>query len=173
MTSLAILRQSNGYVTKSFYADLNACGFEGELACALFRAQKRSEAAKSYRGGKYRRAAYDVKNWSLSEICRILQSGASTCSMAWGWQRDPATPGYEWVLYVDLPTGQVSFHSAERLTGPEYQATWDRQKISRERILAFCDYVLFGASCAYLAGPDERRNEETAATAPNLFGATA
>lgn len=133
-----VFRQNDGEVTKAYYAKMNSMGVDGQLAVALFRAQKRSTAAKSYRGNKYRHAAYDVKNWSLSEICRILDSRPGT---SWGWKRDPGTPGYEWVLYVDLPTGQCSFHSADRLQGPDYSGDWDRSKASAERIIAFCDMV--------------------------------
>jgi hypothetical protein len=38
---------------------------------------------------------------------------------------DPATPAYSHVLYVDLPTGQVSFHTAARDDGPAYAGAWD------------------------------------------------
>lgn len=137
-----VFNQNDGDVTKAYYAELQAKGFLGELAVALFRAQKRSTAAKRYRGGRYRRAAYDVKNWSLSEICRLMSSDARH-GLEWGWQRDPATPGFEWVLYADLPTGQVSFHSADRLRGPDYLRKWDGQRgASEARILAFCDGVM-------------------------------
>lgn len=151
MKSIDIFRGNNGDVTKAWYAELQAKGFLGELAVALFRAQKRSTAAKRYRGGRYRRAAYDVKNWSLSEICRLLSRGGHR--FEWGWQRDPNTPGFEWVLYVDLPTGQVSFHSAERLGGPDYFGKWDGVRgASEPRILAFCDAAMNGtvASLSFL-----------------------
>jgi hypothetical protein len=137
--ALDVFNGNDGDVTKAYYAALRAKGFFGELALTLFRAQKRSTAAKRYRGGRYRHAAYDVKNWSLSEICRLLTQVDH--GYAWGWGRDPKTPGFEWVLYVELPTGQVSFHSAERLGGPDYPRKWDGQKLSAERIIAFCDAV--------------------------------
>lgn len=140
MKAFQVFSQNDGEVTKAYYAQMNALGARGELAVALFRAQKRSTAAKSYRGGRNRRAAYDVKNWSIGEVCRILMQYPSL-NLVWGWQRDPLTPGYEWVLYVDLPTGQVSFHSADRLSGPDYLGSWDHKKESCERILAFCDAV--------------------------------
>lgn len=139
MTAMEVFRGTDGEVTKAYYAQLNALSLEGQLAVALFRAQKRSTAAKKYRGNKYRHAAYDVKNWSLSEICRV--AGAIP-SIVWGWKRDPNTPGFEWVLYVDLPQGQVSFHSADRLNGPDYRREWDGQRgMSVQRIIEFCDAV--------------------------------
>lgn len=144
MRAIDVFNGTDGDVTKACYADLQARGFLGELAVALFRAQKRSTAAKRYRGGRFRRAAYDVKNWSLSEICRILIAHDHPC-FEWGWQMDDATPGYPWVLYVDLPTGQVSFHSAERLSGPDYPRKWDGKRgASEARIVAFCDFVSDG-----------------------------
>ena len=44
------------------------------------------------------------------------------------------------VLYVDLPTGQVSFHAY----GPsenrrEYDGKWDGTGLSEERIVKYCD----------------------------------
>jgi hypothetical protein len=138
----SVFKQNNGEVTKAYYAEMNAKGLPGQLAVALFWAQKRSTAAKKYRRGKFTRAAYDVKNWSLSEVCRILDlMQAFESGPQWGWQRDPKTPGYEWVLYVELPTGQCSFHSAERLNGPDYEKGWDGVGISEERICRYCDLV--------------------------------
>jgi len=139
-SALDVFRQNNGDVTKAYYAEMNQRGFDGQLAVALFRAQKRSSAAKSYRGGRFRRAAYDVKNWSLSEVVRILMNHHHP--ICWGWGHDEKTPGFEWVLYVDLPTGQVSFHSPDRLGGPDYPGQWDGVKnASADRIIAFCDSV--------------------------------
>lgn len=147
--AIRIFAQNDGDVTKAYYARLNSLGPLGQLAVALFRAQKRSTAAKKYRGGGFRGAAYDVKNWSLSEICRILLSFDSATfvpshgvTFSWGWQRDPNTPGFEWVLYVELPTGQASFHSAERLKGPDFNGKWDGVRGgSVTSILAFCDSI--------------------------------
>jgi hypothetical protein len=142
-----VFRQNDGDVTRAYYAEMNALGPEGQLAVALFRAQKRSTAAKRYRGG-FRRDAYDVKNWSLSEVCRL----AAALPFTWGWKQDPkilfggrgelGEPS--WVLYVDLPTGQVSFHSKDRFKGPDYLGQFDgAEGASEARICAFCDSVSF------------------------------
>lgn len=72
MTAFEVFHQQNGDVTKAYYAELSSCGPLGEIAVALFRAQKRSSRAKDYRRGRWRRAAYDVKEWSISEVCRLL-----------------------------------------------------------------------------------------------------
>lgn len=142
MNAESVFRQSNGEVTKAYYAEMNKRGLPGQLAVALFRAQKRSTAAKKYKRGRFVRDAYDVKNWSLSEICRILTTMQSFESAPrWGWKRDPKTPGYEWVLYVDLPTGQCSFHSADRLAGPDYSSEWDGIGMSEERICRYCNLI--------------------------------
>jgi hypothetical protein len=137
-----VFNQSDGEVTKTYYAKMNARGLQGQLAVSLFRAQKRSIAAKKYKRGRFVRDAYDVKNWSISEICRILAT-MQDFEMAprWGWKRDPSTPGYEWVLYVDLPTGQCSFHTASRLNGPDFDGEWDGIGMSKERICRYCDMV--------------------------------
>ena len=140
MTAMDVMTQNNGDVTKAYYADMDSRGPAGQLATALFRAQKRSMAAKRYRGGRYRRAAYEVKNYSLGEICRILTSHPSL-GFRWGWKTDPDQAKHNQVLYVDLPQGQVSFHSEDRLTGPDYPGEFDGAHASAERILAYCDSV--------------------------------
>ena len=42
-----------------------------------------------------------------------------------GVYRRPRPP--MWVLYLDLPTGQVSFHAPARGPGPDYPGEWDGQ----------------------------------------------
>lgn len=167
MYAARIFTQNNGDVTKEYYARMNAEGPLGELAVALFRAQKRSTAAKAYRGGKYRSAAYDVKSWSLTEVCRIM--GVHEFGLLWGWKYDGSAINFEWVLYVELPTGQCSFHSAERLAGPDYQGTWIPQPGSLPAILEFCDLIW---------NPERKKepqcesldsNSSTGATTPSLF----
>ena len=144
MTALEVMNQKDGKVTKAWYAEMNSRGPAGQLAVALFRAQKRSSAAKHYRGGRFRRAAYDVKNWSLSEVCRIL-TAYPELRLRWGWKTDAAMEArsdpHDQVLYVELPQGQVSFHSSERLGGPDYPGDWDGVHASAERIIAYCDAV--------------------------------
>ena len=145
MLAELVFRQKDGDVTKAYYATMNLKGLSGQLAVSLFRAQKRSTAAKTYRRGKWRHAAYDVKNWSLSEICRILSAmQAFELAPNWGWRRDPNTPNFEWVLYCDLPKGQASFHSSERLNGPDFKGDWKPIPGSEESILAFCDSIWDG-----------------------------
>ena len=46
------------------------------------------------------------------------------------------------VLYVDLPQGQVSFHSRVKYDGPEYGGDWDGKYKSEERIVEFADAVV-------------------------------
>lgn len=142
----AVMNQNDGEVTKAYYAKLGAAGPLGQIAVALFRAQKRSSRAKDYRRGKWRRAAYDVKSWSIGELCRLLRDHGKNFGIAYGWKQDAATLfGDEpsWVLYVDLPGhGQVSFHNPDRGAGPEYDGDWDGAKgASQGRVVAFCDDV--------------------------------
>lgn len=138
MLAASVFFQYDGEVTKGYYAKLDGLGLRGQLATALFRAQKRSTAAKKYRRSAHRHDAYDVKNWSLAEVVRILP----LLDFVWGWKRDERTPGFEWVLYVDLPTGgQCSFRSASRLKGPDYANDWALGDRSLFAILAYCDSV--------------------------------
>ena len=49
------------------------------------------------------------------------------------------------IVAVDIPTGQVSFHSLDRFDGPDYPGSWDGVKdVSAARILLWCDQLLAG-----------------------------
>jgi len=146
---------SNGEVTTTYYRLLSAKGPVGLVAVALFRAQKCSHRAKQYRGGSkengqyksYRQMAYDRKNWSMGELCKALTTHKDI-GIAWGWKEDPAAPRFSWVLYIDLPTGQVSFHSETRMDGPDYKGDWDGvREASAGRVLRWCDMVFGGEVC--------------------------
>jgi hypothetical protein len=149
MTALEVYAGSDGAETRAFYAELETLGAIGLVAMNLFRAQKCSSRAKVYRGGirgkgSYRSMAYDRKGWSLKQLCEILQAHSSEVGIAFGWGRDESEHLNSWVLYVDLPCGQVSFHSPERYEGSDYQGQWDGKRASEQRIIQFCQSVLEG-----------------------------
>ena len=105
-------------------------GSVGEIAVNLFRSHKNSARAKVYRGGirgkgSYKGMAYDRKQWALDNLVKILVDHALAAGLTWGWAIDEAQEYHRWVLYVDLPTGQVSFHTALRGVGPAYTGKWD------------------------------------------------
>ncbi len=119
-----IYRASNAASTKSLYLLLRECGAEGLLAIELLRASKSSERAKVYRGsagarGSYRSLAYERKQTAMNDLCRML---STACLFGWGWGIYDAQPVHRHVLYADLPTGQVSFHTGD---GPDYGKSWD------------------------------------------------
>lgn len=122
---LRVYQGSNGDATKALYAALEEKGAMGIIAMNLFRATKCSERAKEYRGARYRGAAYDRKQWSIDNLCAALEANAATTAMSWGWGIDSEQPVHSHVLYIDLPTGQVSFHSGARGSGPDYPGSWD------------------------------------------------
>jgi len=118
---------SNGVATRSFLRQLESTGQLGHIAAQLFRAQKASSRAKKYRGGirrsngsrtSYRSLSYDRKGQSLDRLCQLLD--ADGCGLTWGWGHDDKQLHNKFVLYVELPQGQVSFHSVERFAGPDY-----------------------------------------------------
>ncbi len=122
---------SNGQDTTLMFDRLRAVGHRGLIAVSLFRASKSSGRAKVYRGGdrdgSWRAQAYARKDWSLEEVSTRLARDAN--GMTWGWGRDleleaKGDPHVN-LLYVDLPTGQVSFHCAQRYEGPAYGKSWD------------------------------------------------
>lgn len=143
MIAKEIYKGSNGEATKAFYQKLEALGPIGLVAINLFRAQKCSSRAKEY-SRRYKGDAYDRKNWSMRNLCDILTKHAAELNLVWGWKVDPAQEFHKWVLYVDLPTGQVSFHSATRMDGPDYPGDWDLCHLSAERIIVWVQSLLDG-----------------------------
>jgi hypothetical protein len=141
MTAVGAYYGSDAADTRAFLIRLESAGPSGPLAVDLFRAQKASTRAKKYRGASKGRA-YDRKGKALCRLCATL---ATTADVRWGWRPDPKQFYAPWVLYVDLPNGQVSFHSLDRGEGPDYPAEWDGQHASEQRILDYCEQVLHGS----------------------------
>lgn len=147
-TAKSVYYGSDGGATRSYCRRLEATGHRGRIAAQLFRVQKASSRAKVYRGGikrggqhtSYRSLAYDRKGECIEQLCHLLD--ADNCGLAWGWAVDPTRTHAAYILYVDLPQGQVSFHSTERYVGLDYGGKWDGQHGSETRIIAFCDYVM-------------------------------
>lgn len=136
---------SNGEATRALYDHLKALGPAGELAVDLMRACKNSERAKVYRGRSNKGAAYDTKQWAMANICRTLRD--HPLGIAWGWKVDPQMIArgdpHAHVLYVDLPTGQVSFHTDQRCDGPDYPGEWDGvRNAAADRVLQFIATLL-------------------------------
>ena len=126
----SIFEGSDGEATKALYAHLASLGASGQIALELFRAQKASSRAKVYRGGmrgrgSFRSMANDRKGWALNNLCEALVMSAAEVGICWGWGADEKEPVHRHVLFVELPTGQVSFHSGERYAGPDYDGAWD------------------------------------------------
>jgi hypothetical protein len=140
---------SDAALTRRTLRDLEDRGQPGRIAAALFRAQKASSRAKRYRGGpdrgsaSYSELAYARKGVALSSLSwTLIEDGAG---MVWGWGTDDDAEFAVHVLYVDIPTGQVSFHSLDRFDGPDYPGSWDGVKdVSAARILLWCDQLLAG-----------------------------
>jgi hypothetical protein len=137
---------SDGDATKALYERLAQLGPAGVVAVNLFRACKCSERAKRYgysHGGKWKDRAYDRKQWSMGNLCEALSKHADALGIRWGWKTDPAQDFHRWVLYVEIPTGQVSFHARDRGTGPDYPGQWDGvRKVSAGRIIEWCERLL-------------------------------
>ena len=86
----------------------------------------------------------------MSSLLRI-----DPCGLTWGWKPDPSQPYAKFVVYVDLPNGQCSFHLVDRYAGPDYLGEWDGQQASEERIIEFCEMVLDGRAKGQLTGKVE------------------
>lgn len=147
-----VYESSNGALTLRFFRALKQRGPWGEIATALFKAQKASKRAKKYGPyagvgrTSYRDLSYQRKGEALMHLCTLLE--AAVPNWSWGWKQDGATGLPAWVLYVEIATpqqyvGQVSFHSNERFSGPDYKGKWDGERgASEERIIRFCDLIL-------------------------------
>jgi hypothetical protein len=153
LTVREIYDGSDGDATRALYSRLDLLGPAGTIALNLFRAQKNSSRAKVYRGGirgqgSYKSMAYDRKNYAVTNLTHVLDAHGAALGIRWGWQRDDATPAYEWVLYVDVPDrGQASFHMDRRGLGPDYPGVWDGQRgMSHLRIIAWCEQLLASAA---------------------------
>jgi hypothetical protein len=137
---------SDGEVTKNYYLQLKEKGPLGELAVAVFRAQKCSSRAKAYTRHSWTQDAYQRKVWSIGEIIKVLLSEPAIMEankINWGWKKDPNVifdDAPSWVFYCDLPTGQVSFHCKERGDGKDYDKEWDGvRNAGTIRIMKFCN----------------------------------
>lgn len=139
---MRVFEGSDGEATKRLYARLQECGAAGVVAMNLFRACKASSRAKVYRGRGWKDRAYGKKNWSLGLLCEALEKDAHGLGIVWGWKVDPEQEFHKWVLYVELPTGQVSFHAEERLAGGDYGGEWDGSRDSAARIVRWTAAVL-------------------------------
>ncbi len=139
---------SNGDWTKELYRLLEAKGPMGVIALNVFRACKTSERAKVYRGrnqnGRFRDQSYDRKQFSLYNLCEMLNRlHPQAMDFRWGWAKDQSEPYAPWIIYVELPTGQVSFHSPARGMGPLFTGKWDEAKgTAPDRICRWCAMVL-------------------------------
>jgi hypothetical protein len=137
---------SDGDATKALYDRLSKCGPLGQIALNLFRAHKNSARAKVYRGGirgqgSFKGMAYDRKEWSIRNLCDVLDR--NRVGIRWGWAIDEEQEFHKHVLYVDIPTGQVSFHAAARGKGPDYYGKWDGvREAGAGRICEWCARLL-------------------------------
>ena len=159
--SFSVFQGSDSARTRKFLSHLEKQGQPGRIAAALFRAQKASSKAKLYSGGiersnggfsSFRTLSYEKKSQALKALCSLLL--VDSAGIEWGWGRDEENSRAPHVLYLELPTGQVRFHSAERLAGPDYPGNLDGERASEARIIAYCDQFAEG-----LVLPPERPRE--------------
>lgn len=155
MNATAIYAGSDGDATTALYERLATMGDRGTIALNLFRACKCSERAKGYRG-RHKGSAYGRKQWSIDQLVAVLERQNA---ITWGWAEDPAQAFHRWVIYVDIPTGQVSFHTQNRGPGPAYVGEWDRQHGSGpSRIVAWTQSILDGTAAGVI--PPEANNDK-------------
>lgn len=146
---LTAYKGSDGEATMALFRELEKFGSDGRLSIELYRAQKASERAKVYRGGvrgrgSFKGMAYDKKQWAMDQLCSVLDAQNV---FTWGWGVDKKQEYHRHVLYIDLPTGQVSFHTDSRGKGPDYGKPWDGVAgVSPARICQFIAGVLAGGS---------------------------
>ncbi len=142
---MAIYMGSNGDATRDLYRYLEKLGPKGFIAVNLFRAHKTSGRAKQYRG-RHKGAGYDTKQWSIGNLHTLLTKHGEAFGIRWGWAKDGKVHEmHSDVFYVELPTGQVSFHCVangqERM--PRYAGKWDGvQGEGHIRIVKFIEQII-------------------------------
>ena len=67
------------------------------------------------------RRDYATKETELARAVRHL----TATTLQRGWGTDPAGGMVTDILYVELPTGQASFHVGRRGVGPDHDGQWD------------------------------------------------
>ena len=131
-----IVDGSDAVATRALYRALDATGTHGEIAHLLLATWKNSSRAKAFRS--YSDRYYETKGAHLTALAHKL----ATADLTWGWGED-CNGFLKWVIYVDLPTGQVSFHAEERGDGPDYPKQWDGVRfVSGERIVAWAQSLI-------------------------------
>lgn len=167
-----VFHGSDASATRAYYRRLSGLGFDGRLAAQLMRVQKSSSRAKLYRG-KHGDRAYRNKEEAMAVLTSLLATPG--CGIQWGWGVDDSprrTHPCRHVLYVDLPTGQVSFHAMARGAGPDYGGKWDGALGASEgRIIRFAAAVEKrdlanppGASAVECGRDDETKEQQEGAT---------
>lgn len=132
---------TDGDATRALFDELCGHGVRGRLAMHLFRAQK-CTARAAIAVGTYRDLAVGRKKWALEQLADCLRNEAT---YLFGWAVDPEDPRLPWVLIVDLPNGQVRFHTAVKGNGPPYPGEWEgSDEQTLERVLAFVNAALHG-----------------------------
>lgn len=165
VNAFQIYTGSNGEATTALYKHLETLGPAGIVAVNLFRACKCSERAKVY-SRRYKGDAYGRKQWSLDQLALALQKHPEL-GIRWGWKIDPSQTFHNWVIYVDLPRGQVSFHTASRGVGPDYPGEWDGQGLSAQRIVSHVQNLLDTHTApAVVSGPSLCDNPLTPPSPP-------
>lgn len=134
---------SNGLATQKLYKELEILGPAGVVAMNLFRAHKASTRAKKYRG-HWKGGAYEKKQWSIGNLVKELLAHGPTLGVSFGWKKDPCEEWNPWVIYVDLPSGQASFHLPDRGQGPDYPGEWSGLRESDQHIMKFVAATLLG-----------------------------
>jgi hypothetical protein len=93
------------------------CG--GEIM--VVRAIRRFARANYWRSREAIANDYGVKNLAIDAACHW----ATEAGTSFGWKVEGGHVPF--VVYFDLPTGQVSFHCKVRGQGPNYSGQWDGQ----------------------------------------------
>ncbi len=132
-----VFNKRDGNATVALCVELSKRGLLSAAAVCLYQAQYSSARAKTYRR-RSKGYSYERKNTALMRMPRWL----SRADIHYGWGYDATSKNYEHVLYVELATGQCSFHSSERGDGPEFKGSWNLEVDSMTSVFRFCDQVL-------------------------------
>lgn len=142
MQAIQAFEAKNASQTVAYQNELLNRGDLGQIAFGLFRAQKRSTRAKTYRRSM-RQESYAAKSEALKYLDAGLHQWAEDHGIEWGWRGDPSQTYHNQVLYVQLPGhGQCSFHSERAFSKQRFYGDWDSTRPVVETVLAYCDAVM-------------------------------
>lgn len=120
------VQSKDPFAFRSLLESLENLGVEGKLAALCLTAHR------SYIIEQIGKRKSDL----FEKLCKLLDSS----SLNWGWGK--ARIGFKWILYIDLPVGQVCFSTSDMIGDQFYDGTNREGPLENEnRVVAFAESI--------------------------------